>query len=94
MMRKNHPEEYAKIIDMFLSVCRQHDCYFIYQMHYDSQVETYAREKGKKIKSKFFREGVEDWFEFMRTNPADAQRAEDVEDVGPRCGDACLLHPL
>lgn len=67
MMRKKHPEEYAKIIDMFLSVCRQHDCYFIYQMHYDSQVETYAREKGKKIKSKFFREGVEDWFEFMRS---------------------------
>ena len=67
MKRAKKPKEYAKIIDMFLSVCKQHDCYFIYQMPYDSQVETYAREKGEKIKKKYFREGVEDWFEFMRS---------------------------
>lgn len=67
IQRAKKPKEYAKIIDMFLSVCKQHDCYFIYQMSYDSQVETYAREKGEKIKKKFFREGVEDWFEFMRS---------------------------
>lgn len=61
-------EDYSQVLDMLLSVCQSHDCYYISQMEYDEkQLLEYTRDKIKIKQSnlRFFREGVESWFEFM-----------------------------
>lgn len=60
--------QYEEIIDTLLSVCEKHDCYFIVQAPYDKpQLLEYAGDKVDKEKVLHFSEGIEDWFEFMRT---------------------------
>jgi len=59
--------DYERIVSGLLTMCEPHDCYFILQMGYDrSQLLKLAGETVNKDKILFFREGVEDWLEFVR----------------------------
>lgn len=59
--------KYEKMIDMILSICEKHDCFFIEQMPYDKpKLLKYAKGKVNETKIMEFKEGVEKWFEFVQ----------------------------
>ena len=48
-------------------MCEPHDCYFIVQMSYDrGQLLKFGGDRVKEKNVMQFRDGVEDWFEFMK----------------------------
>eukprot|EP00957_Ditylum_brightwellii_P205401 15343727-Ditylum_brightwellii.AAC.1 len=60
--------QYGRIIDMLLSICEGHDCYFIAQMPEDRpNLLKYAQDKVDEEKLLHFWEDIESWFEFMST---------------------------
>ncbi|KAL7528923.1 hypothetical protein ACHAWF_002764, partial [Thalassiosira exigua] len=64
----NDRENYAKVMDMLLAVCKNHECHFIAQAPYDKDLLLrYASDNVDKEKVLYFREEVESWFEFARS---------------------------
>ena len=63
----NDRTKYAKIMDLLLAVCEDHDCHFIEQAKaYDkSLLLKYAGDKVDVKNVHNFSEGVEPWFRFM-----------------------------
>lgn len=58
--------KYAKIMNLLLAVCEDHDCHFIEQAGYDkSLLLNYAKDKVNVKNVHSFNEGVEPWFQFM-----------------------------
>lgn len=59
---------YGKTLEILLSACKGHDCYFIAQTPYDkSRLLNYAKDRVNEGNILHFNDGVEEWFQFMRS---------------------------
>lgn len=64
---RSHDPNYHRVVGNLLSICEPHDCYFIMQAGYDrGQLLKFGGGRVDKSKVLWFRDGVEDWFEFMQ----------------------------